>query len=162
MGQNYLAATVPEWRRAWRLTAALLAALQTDVERRGARFAVVVVNGRQEVTARWRWQLDLVPAFRALPHDFDKPNRLLTRFLSRRRIPFVPLLEPFRARFGAAGTPGFLPAADIHWAPAGHALAARIVADALRRQGLVPDARQAATSSPARPSARDPRAAPSP
>jgi len=157
MGQNYLAATVPEWRRAWRLTAALLAALRAEVERRGARFAVVVVNGREEVTARWRWQLDLVPAFRALPHDFDKPNRLLTRFLSRRGIPFVPLLAPFRARFGATGMPGFLPAPDIHWAPAGHALAARVVARALRAQALV-----GATPSPVRPSARDPRAAPSP
>ena len=141
MGQNYLAETVPEWRRAWRLSDALLAALRAEVERRGARFAVVVVNGREEVTARWRWQLDLVPAFRALPHDFDKPNRLLTRFLTRRGIPSVPLLEPFRARFGATGTPGFLPAPDIHWGPAGHALAARVVACALRAQGLVPASR---------------------
>lgn len=49
----------------------------------------------------------------------------------------MPLLEPFRARFGATGTPGFLPPPDIHWGPAGHALAAGVVARALRARGLV-------------------------
>jgi hypothetical protein len=127
-----------QWRRAWRLSHTLLRALQSEVERGGARFAIVVVNGREEETARWRWQLDMNPAVRALRQDFDKPNRLLTRFLARRRIPYVPLLAPFRARFGAHGTPGFFLAADILWAAAGHALAARVVADALRAQGVVP------------------------
>ena len=106
MDQNYLAETPPEWREAWRISRGLVLKLRAAVEGRGSRFAVVVVNGRDEVTKRWRWLLNLQAAFRALPQDFDKPHRLLTQFLTRRGIPFVPMLDEFRAEFGETGTPG--------------------------------------------------------
>ena len=41
------------------------------------------------------------------------------------------------AQFAADGTPGYF-TWDIHWAPAGHALAARLVDEGLHRLALVP------------------------
>jgi hypothetical protein len=137
MDQNYLADTPPAWRDAWRISRGLVLKLRAAAEARGSRFAVVIVNGREEVTKRWRWLLNMQPAFHALPQDYDKPNRLLTQFLARRGIPLVPMLEEFRAAFGETGTPGFYPW-DVHWAPAGHELAARVIDRSLRAQGLVP------------------------
>jgi hypothetical protein len=63
--------------------------------------------------------------------------RRLGGTLARRGIPAISLLAPFRERFGADGTPGFH-AVDIRWAPAGHALAAEVIADRLRAMTLVP------------------------
>jgi hypothetical protein len=137
MDQNYLAETPAEWQEAWRISRGLVLKLRAAVEGHGSRFAVAIVNGRDEVTRRWRWLLNLQAAFRALPQDFDKPHRLLTGFLTRRGIPFVPMLEEFRAAFGETGTPGFFPW-DVHWAPAGHELAARLIERSLRARGLVP------------------------
>ena len=50
--------------------------------------------------------------------------------------PAIPLLDAFRAEFGEteAGFSGL----DYHWTPAGHELASRVIARALRAQGLVP------------------------
>jgi hypothetical protein len=137
MDQNYLAETPPAWRDAWRITRGLVLKLRAAAEGSGSRFAIVIVNGRDEVTRRWRWLVNLQPAFRALPQDFDKPHRRLRRFLGRRSIPYVPMLDEFRAEFGETGTPGFFPW-DVHWAPAGHELAARLIERSLRAQRLVP------------------------
>jgi len=126
------------WREAWRITRGLVLRLRREVEARGGRFAAVVINGREEVSpGRLQWQLALHPELQAYTLDVDKPNRLITQFLARRGIPAVALLDDFRARFGKAGTPGFYEW-DIHWAPAGHELAAQVIGRRLRELGLVP------------------------
>jgi len=126
------------WQEAWRITFGLVLRLRREVEKRGARFAVTVINGR-EVVSRQRWESDLGirPALRGVALDPAKPNRLITRFLARRGIPTIPLLDEFRARFGDDATPGHF-TRDGHWAPAGHELAARLIDEALHQLALVP------------------------
>lgn len=131
----YLLTPPPEWAAAWRITYGLVLRLRREVESRGARFAVVVVDSPPEVSAEY-W--DVLRAFSTAdgPYDRDVPNRRITRFLRRRGIPFVSLLEPFRARFvDRSERPYFT---DFHWTPVGHAFAADVLAHELRRQGLVP------------------------
>jgi lysophospholipase L1-like esterase len=144
----------PEWREAWRITRGLLLRLHRAVEARGARLVVVVLNGREEVSPQ---RMDLMRAFNpelaTADLDPDKPNRLIARFLARRGIPTIPLLDAFRARFGRDGSPGFH-AWDIHWTAAGHALAAEIVARRLDELGVVPLRRRAEADGP---SMRGPR-----
>jgi hypothetical protein len=138
-GEVYLRDYPPAWREAWRITRGLVLKLRAAVEARGARLVVVVLNGREEVSPR-RMEVMRVfqPPLANAVLDPDKPDRLIGRFLARRGIPAVPLLDAFRARFAADGVPGFLDW-DMHWADAGHALAADRIARGLRDLGVVPD-----------------------
>jgi len=77
------------------------------------------------------------PGLHAAALDVEKPQRLLARLLARRHIPTIPTLDAFRHAFGKDGSPGYF-SWDIHWAPAGHALAAQLVDDGLHRLGLAP------------------------
>ena len=137
-GEVYLRDYPASWREAWRITRGLVLRLQQVVEARGARFAVVVLNGREEVSPhRMQVMRAFNPELAAADLDPDKPNRLIGRFLARRGIPTIPLLDAFRARFAADGTPGFFER-DIHWTAAGHALAAERIERGLYELGLVP------------------------
>lgn len=135
-GEVYLRDYPPPWREAWRITRGLVLRLRQAVEARGARLVVVVLNGREEVSAQ-RLEVMRVfqPTLKGADLDPDKPNRLIGRFLARRGIPAIPLLDPFRARFAADATPGFFEW-DMHWAAPGHALAAEHIARGLRALGV--------------------------
>lgn len=134
----YLATYPAVWREGWRITRGLILRLRQDVEARGGRFGVVIISGREEVsTPRWEWARSHVPSMQAAACDVDKPSRLMTRFLARRHIAAIPLLPAFRAAFPNDATPGFF-GWDMHWAPAGHELAARTIEQGLRDLGLVP------------------------
>jgi lysophospholipase L1-like esterase len=129
-GEVYLRQYPPRWQEAWRLVRGLVLTLKRDVEAHGSRFAVVVMNAKEEVMTQ-----------RILPwRDFDKPNRLITEFLARRHISAIPLLETFRANYRTTGETGYF-TWDVHWTERGHAIAAAEIARGLEAQGLVPAAR---------------------
>ena len=126
------------WTEAWRITRGLVLRLRDEVERHGARFAVVVINSREEVVPpRWDRLREAHPDLAAVPLDRDKPDRVIRRFLARREIATIPLLPAFRDRFSAGG-PALFYWLNMHWAPAGHALAAETIADEIARLGLLP------------------------
>ena len=125
-GEIYLRRTPPRWQEAWRITRGLTLVLRREVERRGSRFAVVVVNGKEEVTS----------ARPPVWVDFDKPNRLITEFLARRAIPAVPLLDAFRRHLEATGDTGYFHW-DVHWTTVGHEVAAAEIARAKTILGTV-------------------------
>ncbi|HEV7735587.1 MAG TPA: SGNH/GDSL hydrolase family protein [Candidatus Binatia bacterium] len=133
----YLRDYPAQWRDAWRVTRGLILRLRQLATADGARFAVMIINAREEISpSRWEVAQAMTPGLR--DGDVDKPHRLLTDFLTRRDIPFVAMRDEFRAAFGASdGLPGFF-GWDLHWAPAGHALAAEIAARELEARGLVP------------------------
>ena len=137
----YLVDYPEPWREAWRITRGLVLRLRQAVEARGSRFAVVVINAKEEVAERrWRWTLFANPAMKDFQWDVDKPNRLITSFLARRAIATIPLLEVFRTHFKETNTSGFYEW-DVHWAPSGHALAADAIARGLVALSLVPAGR---------------------
>jgi len=129
----------PEWEEAWRLTGALLHRLRRAVARDGARFAVAVVGGAYEVSSRrFESRLYLAGAARVRDRlDRDKPNRLITGWLRRRRIPYLPVLERFREHATATGRDGYYHW-DVHWNSEGHALAADVIAAGLEELRVVP------------------------
>src|SRR6185503_15552592 len=54
--EGYLRDPPPHWSEAWRITRGLVLRLRSEVEARGSRFVVVVLNGKAEVApAMWPW-----------------------------------------------------------------------------------------------------------
>jgi GDSL-like Lipase/Acylhydrolase family len=125
------------WTQAWQLTEALIRALRKDVERSGARFAVVVVPCREAVSpAAWQIQQRFFPALAAIPHDPSYPVARITAFLEREGIPYLNLLPPLRSAAERTGTTGFF-SWDVHLDATGNAVVAKslapFVADLVKR-----------------------------
>jgi hypothetical protein len=129
----------PVWEDAWRVTRALIRRLRRDVERDGGRLAVVLVCGATEVSeARLSQVLDFVHRRRARDRfDMDRSYRTISAFLHRKRIPYIPLHETFRAHFRATRVDGYF-GWDPHWTAVGHTLAADAIARGLVDRALVP------------------------
>jgi hypothetical protein len=134
--QVYLRDYPEHWREGWRITRGLLLRLRQVVEAHGAKFVVVVLNGREEVSpARMQAAIRFHPEL-AAGVDADKPNWLITRFLARRGVSTIPLLAGFRAKYSADAKPAYFDW-DVHWAPPGHALAATLIERGLVSLGIV-------------------------
>jgi hypothetical protein len=126
-----------EVAEAWRLTKALVSQLRQEVEGRGAKFAVVLVNGPwAHYDEPWRLML-LGDREAQTTWDRRRPNLEIGPFLSSSAIPYVDLMEPFEIE--KTGERLFFQR-DPHWTPAGHRVAAKAVAEFLVREHLVPHA----------------------
>ena len=129
------------WREAWDITRGLVLRLRREVEARGSRFVVVVLNGKEEVWPPYELlSRNLPPRLTPEQWDIDKPNRLATDFFRRRGIAASPLLDAFRAHYKETGESGYYPV-DVRWNPVGHDLAARTIERGLRDLDLVPKKR---------------------
>ncbi len=124
-----------EVKMAWRVTQELVKTLRDEVTARGAKFAVMLVNGPWVHDDRW-WGLMMMrhPLARKT-WDRQRPNRIIGAFLWQEHIPSVDLFDAFEAAKDKG--PLFFQF-DPHWTAAGHKVAAETVAQFLVRQRLVP------------------------
>jgi lysophospholipase L1-like esterase len=117
------------WRPVWDRTGAILAAFKASADAVGARLTLVYVPAIVQVEAE-NWQTKRQLNGLVGNYDLEKPNRELASFAKRFAMDFVDL------------SPAFLDAAaqetlyfrDSHWNPAGHALAAHLLAQHLAGQ----------------------------
>jgi len=125
-----------DWRDAWQRTEALLQDFRRMVEERGARFALVIVAGREQIDpTSWEQIVAANPAMQDTKWDLFAPERRIASWCKRERIPCLRLSDAFlRARDPAAPLHYRY---DGHWTPAGHRLAAETVAKYLRAYGVV-------------------------
>ena len=79
----------------------------------------------------WRERIERVPAMQTTNWDLDKPNRLLTEFMKDRGIKYVDLLPDLRRQAESSDREFYL-VQDNHWNETGHAIAARLIVDALQ------------------------------
>ncbi len=126
-----------EWEEAWAVTRALIAEIDLEVARRGARLVVVILTNPEQVHGEiWN---EIVDRF-TLPEgdmDLDRPDQLLATFLAEEGIPYMRLLPRFRAQARAAGE--YLHFRhDGHWTARGHRFAAETVYGSLTGTKLVP------------------------
>ncbi len=117
------------WSLAWDITERLILATRAEVRRQGADFMLVSVSSgvQEHANARARspgWQdWESHPGL-----SLDMPERRLARLCTEKGIEFLPLLPAFREEQARTGQP-----LHILWTghlnSAGHALAARLMAE---------------------------------
>jgi len=127
-----------EWTEAWTHTERLLDRLRQSVAATGARFAIVVLSAREQVyPTSWQDVLAAHPAMAPLPWDLDAPQRRVETWCAQHQVPCVPLAGAFREAVQAGAAPLHFHH-DGHFTPAGHQLAARVLAESLAAQGVGP------------------------
>ena len=118
-----------EFTAVWDLSARLLAEFAARIRQSGARPLLVYAPSIAQVEeGHWRAKRDLHGLVGE--YDLSKPNRLLAVIAARHDLPFVDLGPAFAQ---APESPD-LYYGDSHWTPAGHALAARVLAEVLAGQ----------------------------
>jgi lysophospholipase L1-like esterase len=127
-----------EWLRAWRISEALLARIRDVSTGLGAP---LIVAGAPE----WRtldeptWRQEVASArLDSGRLQISAPTDQLGTIVDRLGVPYIDLLPPFQQAAASGGGPYYFDF-DKHWSPQGHALAAHVIADALRR--ILPDGR---------------------
>jgi hypothetical protein len=126
-----------DWEDAWAVTRALLAALKSDLEARGARLVLVAAPSDLQVRPDDWERLLRSKRLQARDFDLEKPNRLLAEIAGKLGVPLVDLLPKFR-RAEAESRSGLFFRQNRHWTPDGHAVAARVIHAELTRLGLAP------------------------
>jgi hypothetical protein len=117
-----------DFAAAWAVTEAILARLNTEVESRGAKLAVVLVAAPEQVVPeQWQKTVARYPAMKNRAWDLNAPNRRLNNFLAAQGIAHLDLLPVFRAAAGAPDAPPLHFRHDQHWTAAGHRLAAETI-----------------------------------
>ena len=129
-----------DWEDAWAVTRALLAALKSDVEARGASLVLVAAPSDLQVrTDDWE-RLLRSKRFQARDFDLEKPNRLLAEIADRLGLPLIDLLPEFR-RAEPESHSGLFFRQNRHWTADGHTVAAQVIHAELTRLGLAPAGR---------------------
>lgn len=133
----YAAVSPPEWQEAWRYTERLLGDLRDAVAADGAQLVVLVVTARERVYPDdWQRVLATYPAMTGVEWDLTGPERRTLAWCADAGVSCMALSEAFLERSGRPPRLHF--EHDGHWTPAGHALAANIVANFLRATGWPP------------------------
>ena len=115
----------PELQRVWAITQALLRRMNRETQEHGGRFLVFYAPSRVELSAE-EWAASNIPD----TYGADVVVQHLTRICHDDGIA---LLEP-SSRFREARKNGPLSYAhDVHWTPAGHRLAADLLAEYVRK-----------------------------
>lgn len=118
----------------WEQTFALLERMQAAARAHQAGFAVLVIPMREQVQdADWQDMKKPYGLSETLL-ERDHPQRRLAAWATAHGTPLIDVLPAFQA--AAAAGPLYY-RSDPHWNPAGHALATRLVREALSRQGIL-------------------------
>jgi len=120
------------WDDAWNTTARLILETRDLAVGHGARFVLVSIPSRLQADESVRESLQ--ERWPAIRFDETRLNRLLAKLAAQNEIDFVDLLPAFAATTRSSESPPlYYTREDEHWTPAGHALAADLVARRVAR-----------------------------
>jgi len=126
----------PELEKAWNVTQVLFYELAKEAENRGSDLAVVSIPCREQVYENlWKSKL-LRTGMQEREWDLNKPDQLLSAFLSDARIPALELLPHFRKAAGESQL--YYTGTDGHWNVNGHRLAGEVIFNWLVKENMVP------------------------
>jgi lysophospholipase L1-like esterase len=137
----YATPLAPEWEDAWTRTERLLDQMREAVRESGATFVVLILSIREQTYPEsWKEIVAAYPAMHSRQWDLDAPQRRLEAWCARREVPCVSLAAAFRGA-AARGSEFLHYPREGHWTPVGHRLAAEVLEDFLRQDGLLPAAK---------------------
>jgi hypothetical protein len=134
----------PRWRAAWAMTDTLVGKISAEAASQHARFGLMIVPTRAQVLPEAWKALTGSPEGKEGKDGKDKafdpmlPNTMLAGIAGRSSTPLLNLTPTFRDASRGKGAAPLYYARDQHWTAAGHELAARTMADWLKRSGLIP------------------------
>jgi len=127
----FLADYPSDWNFAWRVTKDLILELRDEAEKHNAQLFVAIIPTRFQVHEEiWRGKINASSAMQEMVWDLEKPNRILTEFLSENDIRYIDLLPGFRDRSKSSGQRYYLEQ-DGHWNHFGHELGAELITNGL-------------------------------
>jgi lysophospholipase L1-like esterase len=130
----------PSWEEAWRITEALVAQLDAEVQSAGAEFAVVTLSNSGQVTPDENRRQAFIE--RLGVEDLFYPERRVAAFCAARDIPCLNLAPTLLARAQLSGEAlhGFGPALDYgHWNERGHEAGGKLIAEWLAERFVLTD-----------------------
>jgi hypothetical protein len=127
----------PEIVESWKITRALLLEMKNETSARGAKLALVLVDGPWVYYDEW-WQLLTMSIDGAHAWNRVKPNEEMAAITRESAIESLDLRAAFESK---KKDEALYFRFDPHWTAAGHRLAAQTTADFLIERGLVPSAR---------------------
>jgi len=114
----------PEWRNAWEVTKALLLRISKELDEKRIGFLVVIAPDEKELRPNAGEQ-EVCGKIKA---DLEKPERVLSKFLSESQIKYLQLVPEFRNYYALTGKTLHFPYGyEDHWNAEGHALAAKLI-----------------------------------
>lgn len=118
-----------DWIHAWAITEGLLAKIQDEAKKASAEFLLVQIADPVAVMPQ-SLRFGLVADGTEEVLDVDKPTRLLGQLAQKNNIDFMSIIPSFRDRIAnsVAEFEKYYLSCDGHWTPAGHRLAAELVA----------------------------------
>lgn len=113
----------PEIEEAWEITEAILLQMREEVEANGSQFAVLLLPTAAQV----------IPPKEGETWYCERPNTLLTTFLTEQNIPYLDLLQPFRDHMLAGGDTLYFQR-DFHMNINGNHLTGELLADFIEQE----------------------------
>lgn len=125
------------WKEALAITEALLSKFKNTIEENGQRFVLITLSNADQLDPEA--QVHLKKAF-GIPFDFEQPDRIIEKFATRERIPYLKLMPVFRDYHVRTGKTlhGFGGRESGHWNETGHWLAAKKIFEFLTEKNLLP------------------------
>lgn len=126
-----------EWQLAWARTEGLLDEMRATLAEAHKHFIVMLIPTRYEVYPdSWQQTIAVYPAMRNRTWDPTAPRERMLAWCQAHAVSCLDLYPAFRAAAGGAAPLYFHH--DGHWTAAGHAVAAKGLAEFLLQQRLVP------------------------
>jgi hypothetical protein len=126
----------PELADAWRVTEAVLSAINGLVRANGSTLLVVLIPHPVQFPPYLRLYRERLDHQLVL-EDPDRPSRMLREMLGRLQISYMDLLPFFRTRLAGVSAPDLFRVQDGHFTERGHALVAELLHCELTRRHMV-------------------------
>lgn len=127
----------PEWQSAWEVTKALILRISKELKENNIGFLTIVIPNHANVRLGSDFQSKRI--IKTIKLDYEKPERILSRFLKESRINYLEFFSEFEKYFNNTGRRlNFRYKYDGHLDTNGHALVAELIYRKLKEDKLVP------------------------